>query len=130
MSVSVTIENLEGVQAFIKDVDPKMRTALKRIIGEGAMVAMDNSKANAARVTGRYRSSIHIESPGASSNVYADDHGEKFDGKFSESPKTGEVYVGTNVVYAGKLESKYHTLDNARLRAQAFIINKLNELTR
>lgn len=54
--------------------------------------------------TGRLRSSIHIESNKVNRSFsYSDKDGNTFSGKLSVDPRPLEVYIGTNVEYAEKI---------------------------
>lgn len=55
-------------------------------------------------VTGRLRSSIHLENSKTTGFKYSDKDGHVYDGSFSEKPGPLGVYVGTNVTYAPKIE--------------------------
>jgi phage gpG-like protein len=130
MSVTVTITGLNDVQDFIHKVPASMMDRLNRIIKDAALVCMDHSKRNSPVITGRYRSSLHIETEKASKYNYNDDEGRSFDGSFSEEAGQDEIFVGTNVEYSDKVESKHRTMDEARIQAQFYLTTKLHELTR
>jgi len=130
MSVTVTITGLNDVQDFIHKVPETMMAKLTLIIKNAALVCMDDAKRNSPVITGRYRSSVHIATENASKYNYNDDEGQSFDGSFSEEAGPDEIFVGTNVEYSDKVESKHRTMDNARVQSQFYLTTKLHELTR
>lgn len=136
MSVTVSIDNLPEVQKFIRESGDKMTKSLGRIMRDASLVCMDYAKQIAPVRTGRYRSSIHLESPSKSDYRYSDNKGRSFDGGFSEKPADDEIFVGTNVEYAGFLEEGTKRMGARNImrrgaeKAQFYIITKINELTR
>jgi len=92
---------------------------------------MDFAKRIAPVITGRYRSSIHIEFGGGTKVTGgADLIGNKWTEPFTEQPGDDEIFVGTNVVYAGKVEDKHHTIEEATTEGQWYLTRKINELSK
>lgn len=129
MKNGIEITGLNGAVKMIEGTPKEMGMSLGRIMKEAALVCMDYAKRKSPVITGRYRASIHVDN-GKVQYKYNDDKGKSFDGTFSERPGQGEIFVGTNVEYAGSVEAKHHTMDNARVQAQWFITTRLNEFTR
>lgn len=113
-----------GVQ--MKDTDRSLRNIMKGT----ALVIMDAAKRTAPVITGRYRSSIHIEYGGDTDIGFEGKSMFNEDQKFEQSPEAGEIFVGTNVVYAGAVERKHQTIENATTSGQWYLTRKINELTR
>ena len=140
VTVTITITGLNEVQDFIHKVPETMMAKLNRIVKEAALQCLDYTKKgqNTPVVTNRLRSSIHIETKAGyfednmrkTNGQYNDKHGTQFDGQLSQKPSPDEIFVGTNVEYAPKIESKYHMLDGGRIEAQFYLTTKLHELTR
>ena len=61
-------------------------------------------KLTVPRVHSRLASSMHVEAPGTGSYSYTDSLGNTYKGSLLEQPKRGEVFVGSNVVYANPIE--------------------------
>lgn len=83
-------------------------------------------------VTGRYRSSIHIEhNEGGAIKITntqdKDNKGRQWELKFHDSPAEGEIFVGTNVNYAENVEKKYGIMKKAALAGQFYITQKSKE---
>lgn len=58
-------------------------------------------------ITGRLISSIHNEVKGNTSYSYKDDDGKVFSGDLGEPLNDMELVVGTNVIYAAKIEFEH-----------------------
>lgn len=129
--MTVEITNLKDAQTFIREVPKSLVEKVALIIRAGAMICMDKAKQVSPTVTGRYKSSIHPEvgsNPVGSYPYTAEISGEKFDGKFKENPPKDEIWVGTNVVYAGKVEQKHRPLEQGTISAQFHISTEIDKL--
>lgn len=121
---------LWGDRAFGFDFHEK--EILKRfpdLLKQTALKIMNAAKIVAPVLTGRYRASIHIQvggQPASNKYTYKDDKGQSFDGSFSENPGEDEIFIGTNVVYAGAVERKHRTLEKAAREGQFYLNSKIN----
>jgi len=126
--MQVEITNVKEVENWI---GLQVKTSIKEflaIIKGTALTIMSSAKRRAPVITGRYRSSIHIEADGMPSAFsYTDENGNTFDGSFSEKPGEGEYFVGTNVIYAGKVEKMHKVLEEATVDGQWYLTRKANE---
>lgn len=67
--------------------------------------AKDKITSDGHVVTGRLRASIHTETLTDTTHNYTDSEGQGFNGSLQQKPKNlNEVFVGTNVIYAMKIE--------------------------
>ena len=116
--IGIEVTNVKEVDQWI---GVEIRGAIKdfaKLIKGTALTIMDSAKRRAPVITGRYRSSIHIEGEGM--NV-TDENG------FSIKPKEDEYFVGSNVIYARKVEKIHKVMEEATVDGQWYLTAKANE---
>lgn len=109
------------------------REALKGALNDTAIEATSKAVEDEKAVdTGRLRSSIHFETPTTRAHRYKDNKGRSYDGSFAFKPREFEVYFGTNVEYALRIEYKLGYMKAGRDKAVAVIdknmINRWNKI--
>lgn len=145
MNNYVEIKNLKEVTGWIGTEMSTTEKNLRKIMAGAALTIMDFAKRVSPVITGRYRSSIHIEFGSGTDTEVFRGKGEnrmfksskklkKADTvqstKFSQQPGEGEIFVGTNVEYAGAVENKHKIMENAATEGQWYLTRKINELTK
>jgi phage gpG-like protein len=129
MTKYIEVKNVKQVKGWIGTELSTTEKSMRKLMSSVALVIMDAAKRAAPVITGRYRSSIHIEYGGGGQMSGATDlSGTKWTERFSQQPADDEIFVGTNVVYAEKVEKKHQTLENATNDGQFYLTRKINEL--
>lgn len=128
--ISISVTGMKEAQREITRVPVTLQSMMSRILRDSSLVAMDYAKSISPVVTGRYRSSIHIEQENSPAYSYTDKQGNTFDGSFETQADEGEILVGTNVNYASNVERLHSVIERARVKAQFYLTSRLNELTR
>ncbi len=127
----ITITNGREVKDWIGVEMSDTEKQFRKIMAQTALTIMDFAKRIAPVITGRYRSSIHIEFGGGTKIAGAVDlSGNKWTEPFTEQPGDDEIFVGTNVIYAGKVEDKHNTIEQAATQGQWYLTRKVNELSK
>ena len=85
--------------------------------------------------TGRLRASIHTRYDTTNSNyIYRDNNGELFNGSLMENPRNDlhkfQIFVGTNVEYAGYIERRFPYLLPAFESAKIYMDRKIQSILR
>ena len=106
MSVTVEIVNYKEVDLWLRSESKEFEKSGWQIIADTALTVMDSMKRYIlpSVITGRLRASVHTEKRGTGAAPYQDNEGNVFDSKFESNPQDGELWVGTNVVYAKKVD--------------------------
>lgn len=111
------------VKKFVKDLQKQgleLTDGTKRVVNEVSLLVESSAKEAIKNgghiVTNRLRSSVHAEID-VGNFSYSDDAGKSFDGSLSQKPKRTkkeyEVWVGTNVEYAGGIHRRTPFLEIA-----------------
>jgi len=131
----IELKNVKDVKGWIGTEMTTTEKFIRELMANVALVIMDKAKRRAPVITGRYRSSIHIEwgtdtqvQAMRGTNLITTKKGtEKDDSKFTDSPEPGTIFVGTNVVYAQNVENKHRTMEDATTEGQWYLTRKLNK---
>lgn len=129
----IQIKNVREVNGWIGEELTTTDKNARKMMADVALVIMDTAKRIAPVVTGRYRSSIHIEygsdtEVGVMNKGSKSISGEVWDQNFSQSPGPGEIFVGTNVVYAPEVEERHQTMEKATNEGQWYLTKKMNRV--
>lgn len=114
MSVKFEFKGDKELQKKLSELAKKMPEEAQKLILETAIIDIESfAKSNTIPVdTGRLRASIHtkyVKSVNVANSSthgnysYSDNKGNSYDGSLSESVDINSVVVGTNVVYASKI---------------------------
>lgn len=125
----IELKNVKEVQGWIGTEMSTVEKNLRAIMAGTALTIMDFAKRIAPVITGRYRASIHIEYGGNTQTAIMGKAMDEAESRFTDSPGEGEIFVGTNVVYAGSVEKKHKTIEQATTQGQWYLTRKINELT-
>jgi phage gpG-like protein len=110
MKIRVTLKGKEELKAAFDRFKRETRDEIKREMIATALTDIETPAKMSLTVkkhviTGRLRASLHTAYKGKESFNYTDDKGQSFNGTITEeSIGENDVIVGTNVVYARKIE--------------------------
>ena len=125
MQANITLKNLDSFKQAMLGASERVQKAMYQEMNDSARDIESKSKILITQqpgaggkigriVTGRYRSSFHVENRNTRSYSYSNNVGESFDGTFkSERPDVDTILVGSNVVYAPILEGMDGTFQRA-----------------
>lgn len=130
MSNYIELKNVREVNSWIGVEMSTIEQNLRKIMAGTALTIMDFGKRIAPVITGRYRASIHTEYGGDTATGIMGKAMNEDESKFADSPGEGEIFVGTNVVYAGKVEDKHKVMEQAATEGQFYLTRKINELSK
>jgi phage gpG-like protein len=120
--MNIGISDIE-LKNLIQDIDQYSEEVKTRMIKElrvtGLMIESDYKIAVPVD-TGRLRSSVHTKHSDYKRHSYKDATGQRYDGELSIEPKDNQVVVGTNVVYAAKIEFEGGKVKGQNALATAF----------
>jgi hypothetical protein len=128
---------------FIKDIQNAKESVYNKVFQEQEVSAIEivsnvkillNSTPAAGGkigriVTGRLINSYHFESAKKPNYNYRDKKGQSFDGKFKSTRPSGNVIlIGSNVVYADKIEQMDKTFAQAFDAGSKSMIQRINKI--
>lgn len=129
MKVFVSIDAKDFIRN-LRSLEKNYQKAINKEMGLTARDIESSYKKAVPLVLGRLRSSIHVESQATQGYSYTDKKGNTFDGTFSEKPKDFERFIGSNVVYAPKIEFIGGTDKGKGALSQAFDMHTRNLASR
>ena len=101
--IRVEVSMSEELKRFIRTGGDQAREQSQNALDELGVMGESKGKQllTPSVQTNRLRSSWHWENDRTKIKTYADNQGNFYDGTFEDRPGKQEVYVGTNVEYAG-----------------------------
>jgi hypothetical protein len=113
MSKWVEVKMSEGLKKFVrnagKDADRLAQNAFDDLGIKGETQGKTYLRPSVR--TGRLRGSFHWENHRERVNKYTNNRGDGFDSSFQTKPQKGEVKIGTNVIYAERVDKKWGYMD-------------------
>ena len=112
---------MDEMQATAIEIVSTQKTLMNSVPGAGGKIGRI--------VTGRLINSFHFEKAGDNYG-YSDNLGQRFDGRFAERPKKNEILIGSNVVYAQKIEQMDGTFEQAYNAGVRSMIQRIEKIAK
>jgi phage gpG-like protein len=116
MKFSAEVSGVMELQRRLGATQEQIHVAVKRGIDRTALAmetdAKNKLKSDGHIITNRLRASIHAELKDQEQFTYSNNQGESFDGSLNLDIGKLEAVIGTNVVYAKRIEFGFNGTDS------------------
>ena len=130
--LKVNVSGIEQIDKNMSEIEKKLIKTLNGVLIASAFdlvetVAKKKITQDKHIDTGRLRASIHTTYKGKEHYSYSDDEGEAFNSRLDVKRKEHNVFVGTDVEYATKIEALDSYLHYAHKNSKAKIDRRLKK---
>jgi phage gpG-like protein len=116
MKFSAEVSGVMELQRKLGATQKQIHSAVKSGIDRTALAmekdAKDKLKSDGHIITNRLRASVHAELKEGENYQYSDNNGQSFDGSLNLDVGKLEAVIGTNVVYALRIEFGFNGTDS------------------
>ncbi len=130
MSITVKVTGTREVIAALEKIGDAFDNKLEAAVLSGCLIVQNEAKRKCPYITGNLRSSIHTGGYGGMSDLSRSETGSDIGGK-SVKDRSVELQVGTNVVYARRVEYGFNQADRLgrvyHQKAQPYLRPALDE---